>query len=158
MSCVSILLLAASQSVVFALTQSISSSQVSVGLSGYPLYNSLWDPCSAAPSASGNTSDFGCGDGLSCVYQDQWYSQCKPNATLADSLWKSCPVTQLNVAGEGTDSATCAIGSYCDGNQNYAQCKPCRTSFVTCGASASDPSASCCPGMNMYNRSELDVH
>lgn len=160
MTCVSILLLAASQSVVFALLlkQSISQESYSISLSGYPLYNSLWDRCSTSPAASGNTSDFGCGDGLSCVYQDQWTSQCKPNATLTYSLWTSCPVAQINVTGKGTSSAACAIGSYCDGNENYAQCKPCRTSYVTCGASASDPSAaSCCPGMIVIEHLIIDV-
>ena len=112
------------------------------------LMNSIWDRCGTYDSA-GLKSQFGCGGGLICKDKDQWYSQCKPNSALNKSLWTSCPTSQLNVTGIGTPAAACAIGSYCDGNKWYAQCRDCRTKYTTCYQSAYQhaDTTKCCPGI-----------
>jgi hypothetical protein len=108
----------------------------------YAVQNSIWDQC--GKSASKNTSDFGCGTGLDCQYQNPWYSQCIPNKAFNMTAWTQCPTSERNWSGNGT----CVEGTYCHyDNEWYAQCKPCRTKRVTCGPSAfylND--IGCCPG------------
>ena len=112
------------------------------------LLNSAWDQCGSWDSA-GLKSQFGCGNGLICNYQNPQYSQCIPNSALDNSLWKSCPTTQLNVIGRGIPVATCAIGSFCKGDQWAALCTPCRTKYTTCPPSATtNTQFGCCPGTN----------
>ena len=117
------------------------------------LLNSIWDPCGDVWDSAGLKSQFGCGNGLFCGRQF-WYNpylQCLPNPALDKSLWKYCPIYQLNVVGRGTPDATCASGSFCDGQVGWAggYCRDCRTKYTTCDQSAYQhaDTTKCCPGI-----------
>ena len=125
------------------------------------IFNSIWDPCSKNPIASGKTSDFGCGDGLVCdrlFAQNNPYLQCLPNDSLKRSLadgTDTCPISQLNVSGRKRGTS-CAAGSFCTGREDWAvgTCKACRSNYSTCGSSAYQHADStlCCPGRYKYSK------
>jgi hypothetical protein len=111
----------------------------------YAVQNSIHDRC--GKSASVLTSDFGCGAGLVCIYQNQYYSQCLENKAFNASAYQQ-QCYQPNSVGTGS-TGSCAKGTYCHYfNEWYSQCRPCRTTRVTCGVSAQkEDEIKCCPGI-----------
>ena len=114
----------------------------------YAVYNSIFDTCGNTPST--NTSDFGCGPGLECRYQNERFSECLPDKAFAASAFlERC--NQPDLVGTGI-KGSCALGTFCMAqNDGSADCRPCRTQRVTCVPNTANALnqnvVDCCPGI-----------
>ncbi|KAJ3319252.1 hypothetical protein HDV06_006580 [Boothiomyces sp. JEL0866] len=82
----------------------------------------LYDQCGGAQFNGPNC----CLDGTTCVYQNQWYSQCQAvPSTTCGNIWDKC-------GGIGFTGPTCCVaGTECVyQDQYYSQCKPASNSPI----------------------------